>query len=56
MAVHVSVENQYRLLQSALAGFLFLSGCQDRPVGRHALDGLVHKPQATAKWGSPAKT
>ena len=41
--------DQYRLMQSALAGFLFQQGCQDRPVVRHYLDGLFHKPQATAR-------
>ena len=41
--------DQYRLMQSALAGFLFQQGCQDRPVVRHYLDGLFRKPEATAK-------
>jgi hypothetical protein len=26
--------DQYRLMQSALAGFLFQQGCQDKPVVR----------------------
>jgi len=38
--------DQYRLMQSALAGFLFQQGCQDRPVVRHYLDGLFRKPEA----------
>ena len=40
--------DQYRLMQSALAGFLFQQGCQDPPVVRHYLDGLFRKPKATA--------
>ena len=41
--------DQYRLMQSALAAFLFQQGCQDRPVVRHYLDGLFRKPEAPAK-------
>ena len=37
--------DQYRLMQSALAGFPFQKGCQDRPVVRHYLDGLFRKPE-----------
>ena len=37
--------DQYRLMQSALAGFLFQQGCQDKPVVRHYLDGLFRKPE-----------
>jgi len=37
--------DQYRLMQSALAGFLFQHGCQDRPVVRHYLDGLFRRPE-----------
>ncbi|MCX5949184.1 MAG: DUF2811 domain-containing protein [Cyanobacteria bacterium] len=44
--------DQYRLMQAALAGFLFQQGCQDRSVARHYLDGLFHRqPSSTA---SPA--
>ena len=40
--------DQYRLMQSALAGFLFQQGCQDKPVVRHYLDGLFRKPEIAA--------
>jgi len=36
--------DQYRLMQAALAGFLFQHGCQDRAVARHYLTGLF-------QWG-----
>lgn len=36
--------DQYRLMQAALAGFLFQQGCQDRAVARHYLNGLFHHP------------
>jgi hypothetical protein len=35
--------DQYRLMQAALAGFLFQHGCQDRAVVRHYLDGLFRR-------------
>ena len=35
--------DQYRLMQAALAGFLFQHGCQDRAVARHYLDGLFQR-------------
>jgi hypothetical protein len=35
--------DQYRLLQAAVAGFLFQQGCQDRAVARHYLDGLFRR-------------
>ena len=35
--------NQYRLMQAALAGFLFQHGCEDRAVARHYLDGLFRR-------------
>lgn len=38
--------DQYRLMQAALAGFLFQQGCQDRAVVRHYLNGLFHRPAA----------
>jgi hypothetical protein len=41
--------DQYRLMQSALAGFLFQQGCQDKPVVRHYLDGLFRKPEIAAR-------
>jgi hypothetical protein len=41
--------DQYRLMQSALAGFLFQQGCQDKPVVRHYLDGLFRKPEIASR-------
>lgn len=38
--------DQYRLMQAALAGFLFQNGCHDRAVVRHYLDGLFRRPPA----------
>ncbi len=35
--------DQYRLITSALAGFLFQNGCSDRCVTQHYLDGLFMK-------------
>ncbi len=35
--------DQYRLMQAALAGFLFQHGCNDRAVARHYLDGLFQR-------------
>lgn len=32
--------DQYRLISSALAGFLFQNGCADRCVAQHYIDGL----------------
>jgi Protein of unknown function (DUF2811) len=32
--------DQYRLISSALAGFLFQNGCTDRRVAQHYIDGL----------------
>jgi hypothetical protein len=40
--------DQYRLMQAALAGFLFQHGCQDRAVARHYLDGLFQHQQSNA--------
>lgn len=37
--------DQYRLMQSAVAGFLFQQGCQEKAVVRHYLDGLFHRPE-----------
>jgi hypothetical protein len=36
--------DQYRLLQSAVAGFLFQQGCQEPAVVKHYLDGLFRRP------------
>jgi len=35
--------DQYRLMQAALAGFLFQHGAKDRAVARHYLDGLFQR-------------
>ena len=47
--------DQYRLMQVALAGFLFQQGCQDRAVVRHYLDGLFDRrhPSLDAITPSP---
>ncbi len=45
--------DQYRLMQAALAGFLFQHGCQDRAVVRHYLDGLFRRQDAGASIPSP---
>ena len=37
--------DQYRLMQAALAGFLFQHGCPDRAVARHYLDGLFRRQE-----------
>jgi hypothetical protein len=36
--------DQYTLISSALAVFLFQNGCQDRCVAQHYLDGLFLRP------------
>ena len=40
--------DQYRLVQAAIAGFLFQQGCQERAVAQHYLKGLFRRqdPQA----------
>jgi fermentation-respiration switch protein FrsA (DUF1100 family) len=35
--------DQYRLLQAAVAGFLFQHGCKDRAVSHHYLNGLFQR-------------
>ena len=45
--------DQYRLMQAALAGFLFQHGCQDRAVVRHYLDGLFRRQGQAASLDSP---
>jgi hypothetical protein len=40
--------DQYRLMQAALAGFLFQHGCKDRAVAHHYLDGLFRRENETA--------
>ena len=36
--------DQYRLVTSALANFLFQNGCSDQTVTQHYLNGLFLKP------------
>ena len=36
--------DQYRVITSALAGFLFQNGCGDRCVAQHYLNGLFMRP------------
>ncbi len=36
--------DQYRLIQSAVAGFLFQQGCQEPAVVQHYLNGLFRRP------------
>ncbi|MBM5801743.1 MAG: DUF2811 domain-containing protein [Cyanobacteria bacterium K_DeepCast_35m_m2_023] len=38
--------DQYRLMQAALAGFLFQQGCKEPAVVRHYLNGLFRRPGA----------
>lgn len=40
--------DQYRLLQAAVAGFLFQHGCKDRAVSRHYLNGLFRREASGA--------
>lgn len=43
--------DQYRLMQAAVAGFLFQQGCQDRAVSRLYLDSLF---RGEARRDTPA--
>jgi phytoene/squalene synthetase len=36
--------DQYSVITSALAGFLFQNGCQEQSVTQHYLDGLFLRP------------
>jgi hypothetical protein len=36
--------DQYRLLQSAVASFLFQQGCKEQAVVQHYLDSLFKRP------------
>ena len=45
--------DQYRLMQAALAGFLFQHGATDRAVARHYLDGLFQHNQAISSSRPP---
>lgn len=40
--------DQYRLVQAAIAGFLFQQGCKERSVVRHYLGGLFRRSTALA--------
>ncbi len=40
--------DQYRLMQAALAGFLFQHGSRDRSVARHYLNGLFRRTAGPA--------
>ena len=39
--------DQYRLVQAAIAGFLFQRGCKERAVVHHYLSGLFRKQALT---------
>ena len=39
--------DQYRLVQAAIAGFLFQQGCKDPSVMRHHLGGLFCRESCT---------
>ena len=39
--------DQYRLVQAAIAGFLFQQGCKDPSVVRHYLGGLFRRESCT---------
>ena len=39
--------DQYRLVQAAIAGFLFQQGCKERAVVQHYLSGLFRKQALT---------
>jgi len=41
--------DQYRLMQAALAGFLFQHASHDRAVARHYLDGLFRRETPPAE-------
>lgn len=46
--------DQYRLMQVALAGFLFQQGSRERAVARHYLDGLFDRGGAAPSAGLSA--
>ena len=47
--------DQYRLVQVAIAGFLFQQGSQERMVAQHYLKGLSTTGQIHARWRSIAE-
>jgi len=48
--------DQYRLMQAALAGFLFQQGCNNRVVAQHYLNGLFRReaPTTNSSGHSPS--
>ena len=42
---HHPQRDQYRLVQAAIAGFLFQQGCQERAVAQHYLKGLFQREE-----------
>ncbi|TVS02298.1 MAG: DUF2811 domain-containing protein [Cyanobium sp. PLM2.Bin73] len=47
IAIHPEWD-QYRLMQSAVAGFLFQQGCKEPSVVQHYLNGLFRRPGVSA--------
>jgi len=47
--------DQYRVMQVALAGFLFQQGSRERAVARHYLDGLFDRGGASEPAGPAAR-
>ncbi|MEX0589255.1 MAG: DUF2811 domain-containing protein [Cyanobium sp.] len=45
--------DQYRLMQAALAGFLFQHGCKDRAVAQHYLNGLFRRQDPNPSLSAP---
>lgn len=45
--------DQYRLMQVAVAGFLFQQGSRERAVARHYLDGLFDRGAGGAQAAAP---
>ncbi len=46
--------DQYRLMQVAVAGFLFQQGCKQPAVVQHYLDGIFRRQQAERFTSNPA--
>ena len=46
--------DHYRLMQAAVAGFLFQHGCHDRAVSRHYLNGLFQRDTSGQTHDLPA--
>lgn len=47
--------DQYRLMQVAVAGFLFQQGSRERAVARHYLDGLFDRGGSGPQVAAPAE-